>query len=73
MNTLAPGFALSDAALALMASNPEFLDWRRTAQALQERNLVPADLAGPAVFLASEDSDMVTCQTLLVDGGGSMW
>jgi 3-oxoacyl-[acyl-carrier protein] reductase len=73
VNTLSPGFALSDAALALMASNPEFLDWRRTAQALQERNLVPADLAGPAVFLASEDSDMVTCQTLLVDGGGSMW
>ena len=57
----------------LMAETPEFLDWRRNAQALQGRNLVPDDLAGPAVFLASEDSDMVTCQTLLVDGGGSMW
>ena len=31
------------------------------------------DLAGPAVFFASEDSDMITCQTLLVEGGGSMW
>jgi hypothetical protein len=24
-------------------------------------------------FLASDDSDLMTCQTLLVEGGGSMW
>jgi NAD(P)-dependent dehydrogenase (short-subunit alcohol dehydrogenase family) len=73
VNTLAPGLTMSDASLALMASTPEFLDRRRTAQAIQERNLVPEDMAGPAVFLASGDSDMVTCQTLIVDAGGSMW
>jgi 3-oxoacyl-[acyl-carrier protein] reductase len=73
VNTIAPGFTLTDAALELMADDPEFLNWRRTSQALQGRNLVPDDLAGPAVFLASEDSDMITCQTVLVDGGGSMW
>jgi NAD(P)-dependent dehydrogenase (short-subunit alcohol dehydrogenase family) len=73
VNTLVPGFTLTDAALALMASTPEFVHWRRTAQALPERNLVPDDLAGPAVFLASEDSDMITCQTLIADGGASMW
>lgn len=73
VNTLSPGFTLTDASLALMAPTPEFLDVRRTAQALQGRNMLPEDLVGPAVFLASEDSDMVTCQTILVDGGGSMW
>ena len=34
-----------------------------------ERNEMPEDLAGPAFFLASTDSDFMTCQTLLVDGG----
>ena len=34
---------------------------------------VPGDLAGPAFFLASPDSDFMTCQTILVDGGRSMW
>jgi NAD(P)-dependent dehydrogenase (short-subunit alcohol dehydrogenase family) len=30
---------------------------------------LPEDLVGPAVFLASRDSDYVTGQTLYVDGG----
>jgi NAD(P)-dependent dehydrogenase (short-subunit alcohol dehydrogenase family) len=29
----------------------------------------PADIVGPALFLASPMSDFVTGQTLLVDGG----
>jgi NAD(P)-dependent dehydrogenase (short-subunit alcohol dehydrogenase family) len=31
--------------------------------------LQPSDLTGTAVFLASEDSDMMTGQVLVVDGG----
>jgi NAD(P)-dependent dehydrogenase (short-subunit alcohol dehydrogenase family) len=31
--------------------------------------LQPQDLTGTAVFLASEDSDMMTGQVLVVDGG----
>ncbi|MFH0914877.1 MAG: SDR family oxidoreductase [bacterium] len=73
VNTLSPGFTMTEAALDLIADTPEFLEVRRNAQAIKERNLVAEDLAGPAVFLASEDSDMVTCQTLQVEGGGSMW
>jgi hypothetical protein len=30
-------------------------------------------MAGPALFLASEDSDMISCQTLQVEAGGIMW
>jgi NAD(P)-dependent dehydrogenase (short-subunit alcohol dehydrogenase family) len=37
------------------------------------RDELPGDIAGPAFFLASDDSDFMTCQTLLVEGGGSMW
>ena len=73
VNTIAPGFALTEAALGLAGSDPEFIGIRRNAQALKERNVMPDDLAGPAVFLASEDSDMITCQTLQVEGGGAMW
>ncbi|MFH1833806.1 MAG: SDR family oxidoreductase [bacterium] len=73
VNTLSPGFTTTEASLDLIAEAPEFLEIRRNAQALKERNLVAEDLTGPAVFLASEDSDWVTCQTLQVEGGGSMW
>ena len=45
----------------------------RQRAGLSERDETPDDLAGPAFFLASADSDFMTCQTLLVDGGRSMW
>jgi D-sorbitol dehydrogenase (acceptor) len=32
----------------------------------------PDDIAGPAVFLASDDAGYVTAQTLNVDGGSVM-
>ena len=34
-----------------------------------KRPLEPKDLTGTAVFLASEDSDLMTGQVLVVDGG----
>ena len=33
----------------------------------------PEDLAGPAVFLASDAARFITGQTILVNGGGIMW
>lgn len=69
VNAIAPGFTLSDAQLQLAEGHDE---WRRInleRQALKERNQIPDDLAGPAFFLASPDSDFMTCQTILVDGG----
>jgi 3-oxoacyl-[acyl-carrier protein] reductase len=33
----------------------------------------PEDIAGPAVFLISSDSDFITGQILIVDGGRSIW
>jgi NAD(P)-dependent dehydrogenase (short-subunit alcohol dehydrogenase family) len=51
----------------------------RTAQSLQrlqaraiKRTEVPQDLVGTVVFLCSSDSDFMTGQTLVVDGGAQM-
>jgi NAD(P)-dependent dehydrogenase (short-subunit alcohol dehydrogenase family) len=34
-----------------------------------KRKLVPDDIARPILFLASEESGAMTCQTMVVDGG----
>jgi len=47
---------------------PEILKAIVGASALK-RALEPEDLTGTAVFLASQDSDLMTGQVLVVDGG----
>ena len=37
-----------------------------------KRSEVPQDLVGTVVFLCSSDSDFMTGQTLVVDGGAQM-
>jgi 3-oxoacyl-[acyl-carrier protein] reductase len=69
VNAIAPGFTISDAQLELTKDSPEWYERNKNVQALNQRNELPEDLAGPAFFLASPDSDFMTCQTLLVDGG----
>jgi NAD(P)-dependent dehydrogenase (short-subunit alcohol dehydrogenase family) len=68
VNSLAPGLILSDS----IAANPEHLDAYRQ-QVVQSRSIqrdgFPADLIGALVFLASSESDFVTGQTIVVDGG----
>lgn len=71
VNAIAPGFTASAAQEALTKEYPAWWQASRERQALADRNEVPEDLAGPAFFLASSDSDFMTCQTLLVDGGYS--
>ena len=71
VNAIAPGFTVSAAQLELTKDSQEWYVANRQRQALSERNEIPEDLAGPAFFLASEDSDFMTCHTLLVDGGST--
>src|SRR6266853_3501021 len=69
VNTLMPGFTLSD---TIMSENPGHVQTARS-RAVQSRSLHrdehPQDLLGALVFLASAESDFVTGQTLAVDGG----
>ena len=37
------------------------------------RNGIPQDVMGLCVFLSSEKSDFMSGQTVVVDGGGTMW
>jgi 3-oxoacyl-[acyl-carrier protein] reductase len=66
VNCIAPGLTMSEGAVATYEQ--EFFERLRGMQ-LIKRNIQPADLAGAVVFLASDDSDMMTAQTLVVDGG----
>lgn len=66
VNCIAPGLVMSEGAVATYAE--EFFERFRNLQ-LIKRNVQPSDLAGVVVFLASDDSDMMTAQTLVVDGG----
>jgi 3-oxoacyl-[acyl-carrier protein] reductase len=66
VNAIAPGVTLTDATRRVV---PEQILGALVQQSALRRPLGPDDLAGTAVFLASEDSDMMTGQTLVVDGG----
>src|SRR5262249_59872064 len=69
VNTLAPGFTMSD---TVMAENPGHVNTARD-RAVQSRSLKrdeqPQDLLGALVFLSSAESDFITGQTIAVDGG----
>jgi NAD(P)-dependent dehydrogenase (short-subunit alcohol dehydrogenase family) len=69
VNTLAPGFTLSE---TVISENPGHVATARE-RAIQSRALKrdehPQDLLGALIFLASAESDFVTGQTIAVDGG----
>ena len=66
---LAPGFTLSD---SVVENNPTHVKSSRD-NAIQrrviKRDAYPPDLIGALIFLASSDSDFITGQTIVVDGG----
>lgn len=67
VNAIAPGPVWTEARDHLF-SNPEFYDHLLTKLAIK-RTAKPAEIVGPAIFLASEASSYVTGETILVDGG----
>jgi NAD(P)-dependent dehydrogenase (short-subunit alcohol dehydrogenase family) len=69
VNAIAPGFTLSEGVLASGMENVMGDAARRTSRSIQ-RDQVPQDLVGAAIFLASEGASFITGQTLAVDGGG---
>ncbi len=67
VNALAPGFVPTDATATLHA-DPKFNEWIATRAPLG-RWCRPEELAGPAVFLASDAASYITGHVLVVDGG----
>ncbi len=65
VNAIAPGQTMSEANL----KRGEETDARSLRVRLLKRRLLPEDLVGTVIYLSSSDSDMMTGQVLLVDGG----
>jgi NAD(P)-dependent dehydrogenase (short-subunit alcohol dehydrogenase family) len=66
VNAVAPGFTLSGANEANISAEQKEANIRMR---MLKRAEVPDDLVGTIVFLASDDSDFITGQTIAVDGG----
>jgi NAD(P)-dependent dehydrogenase (short-subunit alcohol dehydrogenase family) len=68
VNSVAPGFTLSEGVLA----NPELIAGvkdRSLRGRVLARDMTPADLVGAVAFFAGPDAGFITGQTLVVDGG----
>ena len=70
VNAIAPGYVASEASLAQTDSEKIF-EIATSEQSIQRRE-EPADLVGTAVFLASEDSDLISGQVIYIDAGTVM-
>ena len=66
VNAIAPGVTMTDATRRVV---PEAFAEHMRQQAALGTSLEPGDLTGTAVFLASDESRMMTGQTLIVDAG----
>ena len=69
VNAIAPGFTLS-------GENEQNISPVQMEANVQTRMVkraeVPADIVGTLIFLASDDSDFISGQTILVDGGAGV-
>ncbi len=68
VNCVAPGFTMSDG----VKDHPEVVEKLRDVSVSSrtiQRDQVPEDVVGAAVYLAGPHSDFVTGQTIVIDGG----
>jgi NAD(P)-dependent dehydrogenase (short-subunit alcohol dehydrogenase family) len=68
VNCVAPGFTMS----AGVREHPEVIEQLRdvsVAARTIQRDQVPEDVVGAVCYLAGPDSDFVTGQTIVIDGG----
>ncbi len=71
VNVIAPGYTLSDALLETPMLD-EKMNTAMLGTRCFKRDELPEDLTGTIVFLASDESDFITGQTIVVDGGSVM-
>lgn len=68
VNAIAPGFTLSDGVMTNEVQLKHFREISAQVRVIQ-RDEHPSDLVGATKFFAGPDSDFITGQTLVVDGG----
>ncbi len=68
VNSIAPGFTMSEQIESQREDLQFNIDMNLAGRAFK-RDEMPEDLLGTMVFLASAESDFITGQTVLVDGG----
>jgi NAD(P)-dependent dehydrogenase (short-subunit alcohol dehydrogenase family) len=71
VNAITPGAIQTEAELEMFPEQEALAAWLNDLQAVQRRGL-PNDIAGAAVFLASDAASFISGQTLNVDGGWAM-
>jgi 3-oxoacyl-[acyl-carrier protein] reductase len=69
VNCIAPGVTMTEATKKIV---PEDMIGMITMMSAMRKTLEPEDLAGVAVFFASDDASLITGQVLCVDGGMCM-
>lgn len=67
VNAIAPGWVITERQNELWVT-AESLSAFVERQCIREK-MVPSDIVGPCLFLASDSSRMMTAQTMIVDGG----
>ena len=71
VNSLAPGLTMSEAVMADELLGSDLMRQPQLVRRALKREQQPNDLVGTLLFLASSDSDFMTGQCLLVDGGAA--
>ena len=69
VNCIAPGVTMTEATKKIV---PEYYIGMIPMMSAMKQTLEPEDLAGTAVYFASDDAKLVTGQVLCVDGGACM-
>jgi NAD(P)-dependent dehydrogenase (short-subunit alcohol dehydrogenase family) len=69
VNCVAPGLTMSE---SVKRSHPEEWTLANMASRAFKRREEPEDITGTVVFLASAESDFITGQTIVVDGGSAL-
>jgi 3-oxoacyl-[acyl-carrier protein] reductase len=69
VNCIAPGITMTEATKKIV---PDMFIAEMTAGTAMKSTLEPEDLAGAAVFFASDEARFCTGQTLVIDGGLAM-
>jgi NAD(P)-dependent dehydrogenase (short-subunit alcohol dehydrogenase family) len=68
VNTVSPGFTMSDGVLANPVQMEQLQEISLKARLVQ-RDQYPSDIVGAVAFFCSPDADFITGQSLVVDGG----